>query len=328
MLRLAAAAGRDVGYGLLRAAAALPEGDVHVSLRRAVEHGVLVADQATGRYRFRHALLAEAVYSTLLPGEREATHARLGEELARAEPPAPAGELARHWAAAGRAGPALVASIAAAREAEAVFGLAEALAHLERALALWPTVPGAAALAGLDLAELASWAAEQAVPTGAAPRAVELGRRAVALVGDRDRVRSALLHARLGRYLLYDSRRDAGLAAFERAVELLPPDPPSPERAQVLAALGSVLMLTWRHDESRTFASRRSRSPVRSAHARPRSGRWARWESTSRTSATATTGSRRSGRRCEWREETRAPEDLDRAYIWLTDVADDAGTAP
>ena len=71
------------------------------SLRRAVEHGVLVADQATGSFRFRHALLAEAIYATILPGEREELHARLADELARSAAAAPA-ELAPHWAAAGR----------------------------------------------------------------------------------------------------------------------------------------------------------------------------------------------------------------------------------
>jgi predicted ATPase len=85
LLRLAAAAGRDVGYPLLRAVAALPEPQMRESLRQAVEHGVLVAVQATGSFRFRHALLAEAVYATILPGEREELHARLAEELARSQ---------------------------------------------------------------------------------------------------------------------------------------------------------------------------------------------------------------------------------------------------
>ena len=125
LLRLAAAAGRDVGYPLLRATAQLPEHDVHESLRQAVEHGVLVADQAGGTFRFRHALLAEAIYSTILPGEREELHARLADELARSEAATPA-ELAPHWAAAGRTTEALVASVEAARQAEGVFGLAEA----------------------------------------------------------------------------------------------------------------------------------------------------------------------------------------------------------
>ena len=43
LLRVAAAAGRDVGYPLLRAVAARGEHEVIGSLRRAVEHGVLVS---------------------------------------------------------------------------------------------------------------------------------------------------------------------------------------------------------------------------------------------------------------------------------------------
>jgi hypothetical protein len=115
LLRLAAAAGRDVGYPLRRAVAALPERDVRESLRRAVEHGVLVAEQATGSFRFRHALLAGAVYATILPGEREELHARLADELTRSAAAEPA-ELAPHWAVAGRSVEALAASVEAARE--------------------------------------------------------------------------------------------------------------------------------------------------------------------------------------------------------------------
>jgi len=252
LLRLASAAGRDVSYPLLRAVAGLPEPAVRESLRRAVEHGVLVADQATGSFRFRHALLAEAVYGTILPGEREELHARLADELAHSGAAAPA-ELAPHWAAAGRSAEALAASVEAARQAEAVFGLAEALAHLERALALWSAVPDAAELVRLDLAELCSWAAELAGQTGAAPCAVELARRAIELAGETDGPRAALLHESLGRCLFASGRGDDALAAFERAVALVPAQPPSPERAQALAALGNGLMLARRLDESRAI---------------------------------------------------------------------------
>jgi tetratricopeptide (TPR) repeat protein len=248
LLRVAAAAGRGVGYPLLRAVAGLPEPAVRGSLRQAVEHGVLVAEQATGSFRFRHALLAEAVYATILPGEREEVHARLAEQLARGGA-APA-ELAPHWAAAGRSTEALAASVEAARQAQAVFGLAEALAHLERALALWHAVPEAAELVRLDLAGLCAWAAEVAWHTGAAPRAVQLAQQAIELVGDGDPRRAALLHERLGRYLHASGRGDAALPALERAVALVPAQPPSPERAQALAALGHGLMLAWRYDES------------------------------------------------------------------------------
>jgi DNA-binding CsgD family transcriptional regulator/tetratricopeptide (TPR) repeat protein len=249
VLRAAAAAGREVSYPLLCATASLAEPDVREALRRGVEHGVLVPDLRTGSFRFRHALLAEAIYATILPGEREELHARLAGALARSGAATPA-ELAPHWAAAGRRDEALAASVVAARQAEAVFGLAEALAHLERALVLWPSVPDAAELAGVDLAELSARAAELAGQTGAAPRAVELIQRAIELVGDGDPSRAALLHESLGRHLFASGRADAALAAFERAVELVPPRPPSPERAHALASLANGLMLAWRHDES------------------------------------------------------------------------------
>jgi DNA-binding CsgD family transcriptional regulator len=253
LLRVAAAAGRDVEYSLLCATAALPGPQVRESLRQAVEHGVLVAEPDTRIFRFRHALLAEAIYATILPGEREQVHARLADELARSGAAAPA-ELAPHWAAAGRSAEALVASVEAAHDAEAVFGLAEAHAHLERALALWDSVPDASELAGLDLAELCTRTAELASEIGAAARAVELGRRAIEVVGEADRHRAALLHVRLGEYLEQTGREDACLAAVERAVELVPAEPPSAERAYSLGTLAGVLMVAWRHAESLPIA--------------------------------------------------------------------------
>ncbi|HEY1275335.1 MAG TPA: alpha/beta fold hydrolase [Thermoleophilaceae bacterium] len=318
ILRLAATAGRDVGYALLRVASALPEHDVQEALRRAVEHGVLVADR--GGFRFRHALLAEAVYGTLLPGEREDLHARLATELTRGDPPAAAAELAPHWAAAGRAPEALVASIAAAREAEVVYALAEALAHLERALVLWAGVPDADELVGLDLAEVAFWAAERAFLTGASPRAVELDRRAVALLGDGDPVRAGLLHAALGRHLLSAGHRDAGVAAFQRAVELVPPEPPSAERAQVLAALGHALMLDFRHEESWQICEQAI------ALARAVGAREAEVRALGALGIDLTyLGHRDDGLGALWQalrlaEKGTAPEDLDRSYVLLTDA--------
>ena len=181
MLRVAAAAGRDVPYPLLRTVAGAPEGELRQVLRRAVEHGVLVGDQTAGTFRFRHALLAEAIYGTLLPGEREDLHARLAAELARS-PHQVAAELAQHWAAAGRAPEALVASVAAAREAEAVAGLAEALQHLERALEFWDLVPEAAELVGLDLGGWCETALRSSCGASSTPPA-GAGRGAAAAAG-------------------------------------------------------------------------------------------------------------------------------------------------
>ncbi|WP_432874624.1 helix-turn-helix transcriptional regulator [Kribbella sp. CA-245084] len=248
VVRIASAAGREVGYSLLRAVAAMPEQDVRAALRQAVEHGVLVAEPATSSFRFRHALLAEAVYATLLPGEREEIHEHLAGELARNGATAPA-ELAPHWAAAGRPAEALAASVAAARDAVAVAGLAEARAHLERAISLWPAVANAAELTGSELGGICSWAAELASETGEAPRAVELARRAIHLTDVRDRRRAALLQVCLGEYLHEVGSDLAGLAALERAVELAPAEP-LPDRAYVVASLAGGLMVAWRHAAS------------------------------------------------------------------------------
>ncbi len=248
LLRVAAAAGRDVEYSLLCATAALPEPKVRESLRQAVAHDVLVAEPGTPMFRFRHALLAEAIYATILPGEREELHARLAGELARSGVAAPA-ELAPHWAAAGRSAEALVASVEAARQAEAVFGLVEAHAHLERAIALWHEVPDAAELVGLELATVCARTARLASQVGASARAVELARDAIELVAH-DPHRAAILHVDLGRYLYETGTYNAGFAELERAVEIAPTKPPSPERAYALASLAAGLMLGWRHQES------------------------------------------------------------------------------
>jgi DNA-binding CsgD family transcriptional regulator/tetratricopeptide (TPR) repeat protein len=249
LLRLAAAAGRDVGYPLLRGATTLPERRVRESLRRAVEHGVLLADHEARSFRFRHALLAEAIYATILPGEREELHGRLADELARSGVASPA-ELAPHWEAAGRSTEAFTASIEAARHAEAVFGLAEAHAHLERALALWDEVPDAAELAELDLAALCAWAAKLADHVGAAPRAVELARRAIELVEAQDPHRAVRMYVDLGEYLFATGSNKASLAAVEHAVELAQAEPKSPERPYALGTLAGLLMVAGRYAES------------------------------------------------------------------------------
>jgi DNA-binding CsgD family transcriptional regulator/tetratricopeptide (TPR) repeat protein len=252
LLRPAAAVGRDVDSRLLLAVTDMSERDARDSLRRAVEHGVLVADQARGTFRFRHALLADAVYATILPGEREALHARLADELARSGT-ATAGEIAPHWAAAGRTREALAASIEAAREAEAAFGLAEALAHLERVIGSWREVADAPELAGIDLVGVCSWAAGLASKIEAGPRAIELGRQAIDLLGADNPRRAASLHVSLGEYL-YEIGNDAeGLAELARAVELVPAQPSS-DRAYALGSFAGGLMVAGRHAESLPIA--------------------------------------------------------------------------
>ena len=102
---------RRVGHQLLVAASGQPRAEVEQGLRDAAGQ-VLVASAATESYRFRHALLQEAVYGDLLPGERTRLHATYARLLAESDPvgedgSALAAELAWHCLAsrpAGRAG--------------------------------------------------------------------------------------------------------------------------------------------------------------------------------------------------------------------------------
>ena len=150
---------------------------------------VLVPAADGSAYEFRHALLREAAYAEVLPGEREALHALLAREL-EAEPElagAPAtlaGELAHHWQAAGELERALPASIEAGRDAERVFAHPEALRHYQRALELTERV-GPAARDAVDRVELTTSAARSANAAGDHRLAVALAERVVELVDER-----------------------------------------------------------------------------------------------------------------------------------------------
>ncbi len=152
VLRMATAGVGRVSHELLAAASGLDDGALSAALRPAVAAGALVIDG--DGYRFRHALISEAVRDDELPGERAAAHRRFAQALAAdhtlaADGSGPA-ELAFHWHEAGDAGRALEAAWQAARDAGAGLAYAERLDMLERVLELWARVPDAARCIGCD----------------------------------------------------------------------------------------------------------------------------------------------------------------------------------
>jgi DNA-binding CsgD family transcriptional regulator/tetratricopeptide (TPR) repeat protein len=256
LLRVTAAAGPGVTGPLLAAVAGMDDQQLLEGLREAVDQQLLLPEPGGGDgYVFRHALLAEAVYSELLPGERVQLHTALAGALetglAAGGPPASrAARLAHHWAAAGNQPRALSASVQAAAAAEQVYAFAEAQLQLERVLALWDQVPDAEAHASMDRVALLARCAEAAYGAGDPARAAELVRQALPLV-DQARLpqRAGLLHEQLAR-CLHDLGDPDALAEQQQAVRLVPPEP-SPERARVLTSLAHLLCLLDRFEEAK-----------------------------------------------------------------------------
>jgi DNA-binding CsgD family transcriptional regulator/tetratricopeptide (TPR) repeat protein len=258
LLRVAAAAGPGVTQPLLAAVAGMEEAVLLEGLHEAVDQQVLLPEPGGSGYVFRHLLVAEAVYSELLPGERIRLHAALagaleaGLEVGEARA-SKAARLAYHWSAAGDQPRALHASVQAAAAAEEVYGFAEAQLQLERVLTLWDRVPDAQERTGMDQVALLSRCAEAAYAAGDPARAAELVRQALPLVDPASQPqRAGLLHEQLARCLrmLGDP---AALAQQQQAVRLVPPEP-SPERARVLGSLAHLLALVDRFEEARGIA--------------------------------------------------------------------------
>jgi len=258
VLKVAAVAGRRVGHQLLVAASGQPEDEVERGLRDAIAGQVLVASAATESYRFRHALLQEAVYGDLLPGERTRLHATYARLLAAGDPDgddpsasaASAAELAWHCLASHDLPGGLAALVRAANHAASVFAPSEVYRHLTQALELWPRVPDAAAVAGVDRFEVLVRAAEAASHSGEFRQAVGLAREAVETVDEeKEPLRAAETYERLSGYVLdaeleLERVEEQMLAAARRAVELVPEQPPTPLRARVAAGLARSLLVT------------------------------------------------------------------------------------
>ena len=255
VLKAAAVIGRSVDHRLLASVAGGSERVLLASLREATEHHVLVA---TGDfYRFRHALLREAIYEDTLPGERLRLHRLTAETLAARPELAGQGanvdaELAHHWYAAGALPSALRSSVRAAAQADRMHAPPEAVVHLQRAFELWQRVPGAEQVAGADRMTLLLRASEMAEQAGDDELALELAtsaRRAV--VARVEPLRAAAAESRIGHSLWDAGRADEALTHMAEALELIPEHPPSAERTRAMEAHGRLLMLNGAFRDAR-----------------------------------------------------------------------------
>ena len=251
VVRAASVSGRRVPHLLLDRVLDGQVGSLDVALRAAVERNVLVPMGGDG-YAFRHALLAEAVYDDLLPGERVRLHAAYAKALQQGGVGGTAAELARHARAANDLATAARASVAAGDEAMAVAGPDEAARHYELALELATDTD----IDGIDVVELTAKACEAALAAGQTYRALALARDQLRATSPdtHPHARLRLLRVKASVAIVADSGADPLMNTTE-ALELLEKHPDDTLRAQILALHARALWEARRLDEAAAVAA-------------------------------------------------------------------------
>jgi class 3 adenylate cyclase len=144
--RIGAVIGREFDYDLLCAVAGMPEAALASALDRLCASGLVVRRgyPPEAKFLFKHALVQEAAYSSLLRADRRSVHRKIAEALeaqfckiAETRP----NLLAHHFTAAAMSEPAVRYLLKAGQQALGLSAMAEAAALLGRALGLITTLP-------------------------------------------------------------------------------------------------------------------------------------------------------------------------------------------
>ncbi|MEV1247849.1 AAA family ATPase [Nonomuraea sp. NPDC049750] len=232
LLRIASVAGGRIGHRLLARVAGQDGAGLDVLLRELVDRGLLVT--AGDGYDFRHALIRQAVYEDLLPGERARLHARYAAALSDWGAHA---ELAAHAYAAGDRGLALSAAYLAAGQARGSYAYEEQVRMLDQVLELWDPE----ARLGADRIDVLTGAAEACMLSGDYARGIDYATAGLAAVDERrEPERAAQLLEHRGR--LRHRLNATGVCDWRRALSLLPADPRSLQRGRLLGVLAMGLL--------------------------------------------------------------------------------------
>ncbi|MFJ8823075.1 ATP-binding protein [Streptomyces sp. NPDC102467] len=237
LLSLVSAGGDHVAHRLLEDVADESGTDLDALLRALVDRSLLVT--AGDGYAFRHALIRQAVYEDLLPGERTRLHARYAAALSSDD--AHAAELAAHAYAAGDHEQALTVAYRAAGRARRSYAYEEQGRMLGRVLELWDHVPDPRDRTGTDRVGVLTEAAESCMLSGEYLRGVDHATAGLAALDERDAPeRAALLLEHRGR--LRHRLDGTGIDDFEHALRLLPDGPGQLQRGRVLGVLAMGLL--------------------------------------------------------------------------------------
>ena len=135
--QIGAVLGRDFVYALLRDVAEMDEPALQASLDRLADADLLFVEGAPpeAKYRFKHALIQDAAYESLLKSRRQALHRRAAEALRDSRAPEPEA-IAHHFTEAGLDDLAIEWWGKAGDQALRRSAFQEAIAHLGKAIAM------------------------------------------------------------------------------------------------------------------------------------------------------------------------------------------------
>jgi predicted ATPase len=158
--QIGAVIGCDFGYALLRAVAETNDSALQASLDRLAEADLLFVEGAPPQasYRFKHALIQDAAYDSLLKSRRQALHRRAGE-LLRDDPERAAAEpevIAHHFAQAGLEDLAIEWWGEAGEQALRRSAFQEATAHLGKAIEIADKAAGVVSQSGREMTAASS----------------------------------------------------------------------------------------------------------------------------------------------------------------------------
>jgi tetratricopeptide (TPR) repeat protein len=158
-LQVGAAIGRQFDYQLIRALIDRDEADLRKDLQALTDAGLLLClgTPPAATYYFRHGLVQDVAYESLLKRTRQQYHRRIAESLPLIDPQVSPEVLAHHQREAGQFADAIQSFAAAGRAALGEWALAEASHHFQSALALIDRLPAGAdrAFEELDLRVMA-----------------------------------------------------------------------------------------------------------------------------------------------------------------------------
>jgi class 3 adenylate cyclase/predicted ATPase len=144
--QVGAAIGRDFSYELAAAAAQLAEPELQDAFRRLVDSGLVFQRGAppAAEYLFKHALVQDTAYSTLLRGPRQALHRRIAEAMEEQSPGLVQTRpeiVAHHYGEAAMADKAVPCWHLAGKLSLARSAMRESIAQLRRGLSLLNGLP-------------------------------------------------------------------------------------------------------------------------------------------------------------------------------------------